>query len=624
MRKGLVVWKCFLLVCFFLLSIHTSKAYSTLDSAYAALGFDPYASSNSVVVVFSDPHLCLDLTAGPAPVPITNLNPRLVNTVNAMQPPPAKILVSGDVVSTYSIAPGMIPGGDWYLTYGTNEMNLWWPALQAFTNISPENILWCPGNHDQDPREANADMLCQILGRPPHTAFDLNGIRFLLMNSGNYADPPLAEKEWLWQQVALLSPTQTVAVMVHQPPLDGVAIDRGIMLLLRDVFKDWQARWYILCGHAHSQAITVADVGRSNVAMMVSGTVNTNVFKGLTYHAGFRFLCLSNGIAGTIYYHFNNGDFEVEPQPKWQNPDKFIAAFEQTPGLLWRRLKDANPPPEVLQVKCGLDSTNWWAYTWDLQWQLNLACHSNLATHFLLLGSGIHPISTIEFSADRTNWVNTAFSEPTNSLFTFPIPPEYRTNPTVYVRFTSVISGNNFIGGWGLATTSSVPLVTYPQLMPLPDQTVLAGRALVLTNVMVNPYAPPDKFQFSLLDGPEGSTVNPTNGIFHWQPPIAGAPQTVTATMKVADYGTPVMSATQQIHITVVRPAQPELTVWPHSGYFHLHVSGDAGLTYTIWRSIDLQQWLPVTVTNPSATPFELLLPIGDQPQEFYRVSIGP
>lgn len=627
MFKGFVKWRRFITVVYLAFgAVMGAVAYPTLNGAYSALGFDPNVPGNSVVVVFSDPHLCLDLTAGKAPVPTTNLNQQMVNVINSMQPPPTKIVVSGDVSSTYSIVPGLIPGGDWYLTYGTNEMKLWWPALAALTNIVSDDIHWCPGNHDQDPRENNAEMLTQILGRPPHDAFTLNGIRFLLMNAGNYGTPPLEEQAWLRQQLTQISPTQSVAVVVHQPPFNNSDRERGIGAFLKSCFKDWQARWYVLCGHAHSQGIRVVNVGQSKVAMMTSGTVNTNFFNGLLHDAGFRFLCLSNGVVGTIYYHLHAQDFEVEPTPNWAQPAKYVTAFEETPGLLWRRLKNKGKPPEVMTAKYGTDSVEWYAYAYDIVWRLNLNWHSNQATHFLLLGSGFHAISKIDFSLDRTNWSHAAsFPAHTNEVFSFPIPPEYVTNPIVYVRFISDWSANNFIGGWGLATANPTPDITYPRLQPVPAQTILAGRTLTFTNVALDPYSPPEKVEFTLLAGPSGASINPTNGIFHWQPPVATTPQTLTATVKVADFGTPILSATQQVQISVLQPATPQLTIAPNEhGAFGLQITGDSGLDYTIWGSTNLEHWWPIRITNPPTMPFGLPLPFSERPQEFYRVTIGP
>ena len=125
-----------LLVSGWLAGVSSSLAYPTLASAYAAMGFDPNAPGNSTVVLMSDAHMVFDTNSTAF---TTNLDARIVNAINSITPPPAKLLVSGDVSTTYSLTPGFVPGGDWYIYYGTNEMNCWLSAIQAITNIAQTN-----------------------------------------------------------------------------------------------------------------------------------------------------------------------------------------------------------------------------------------------------------------------------------------------------------------------------------------------------------------------------------------------------------------------------------------------------------------------------------------------------
>lgn len=61
-----------------LLAAVSAQSHTNLSQAYAALGFNPSHSSNSVVVLFSDPHMNLD----PSILPVTtNLDPRLVTGI---------------------------------------------------------------------------------------------------------------------------------------------------------------------------------------------------------------------------------------------------------------------------------------------------------------------------------------------------------------------------------------------------------------------------------------------------------------------------------------------------------------------------------------------------------------
>lgn len=615
-----------ILACLPAMAADVGPVFGDLASAMAELKFDPRAPGNAVVVLLADPHLNVNPETGTSPTPTTNLNPDVVNVVNAMDPPPARILVAGDIISSYSEVPGYVYSGNWPVVFGLQEMSYWYPALQAFTNVALTNILWVPGNHDQDFRETNADLFCATLGRPPHAAFDLAGVRFLMMNAGNLSEPSEPERAWVREQVAATNPTQTVAVVTHQPPFSGTAIERGTPLFLRELFSDWPSRWYVVSGHAHSQDVSVFNVGRAGVASYVVGSVNTNDYKGTTYHPGFRFLCLSNGLAGTIYYHLNGKAFEVEPPPDWTHPRDYTPPFSQVEGLLWRRFKTGAPLPEVVQVQ-ATDSSEWYAYTSNLVLRLPLANHANRATHFLFLSAGLDRASVVRFSLDRTNWVESGKPEVRGAISSYPIPSDFVSSPECYVWFNCFKGPNNFIAGWGLSTTNSPPYLRYPELQPVAGQETFVGKEVVFTNIALSPYSPPDRFQFRLVSGPEDAFVDPLTGVFRWRPSLIHAGRTFSVRISVSDRDPPLISSTQEVSVSVVRPAGVIVVDAPSlvDGSFQFYVAGDLGLRYNIWASSNLVDWTLVCTTNLTDMPFLFREPADTSaPGRFYRTTTEP
>jgi hypothetical protein len=573
-RSGWLASAIFCAAGFFLMTF-SAQGYTNLTSAFSAMGFDPSLPGNAVVVLFSDAHMDAG-GAGVTPGVLTsNLNPFLVSTVNAMDPPPVKIVVAGDVSTGYCQTPGgHANSNDAYVA--SIEMTWWSSAVHAFTNIAQTNILWVPGNHDQMVDETNAELFCRMFpNMPPYQAFELAGVKFFLLNSGAYCDFSDSEEQWLRQQVAATPPTQNVAVVTHFPVIDDT-IYRGMYPVLRELFGNWQTRWWSIYGHTHGGWNEVATVGATNVALFNVGTANTNMAGGIYGDAGFSFLCLSNkDISGIVYYRYNataigQGDFEVDygfPNnreqfgppwwPNWGQPTPFVAAFEASSGLLWRRFKTREPAPEVVLVN-GADCGNWFAYDVELQLELPLGQCANQATDFLLLMPRLLWNMRADFSADRTNWIQVPFLQENYryNVVTCPIPPEISCCATGYFRFTAPWA-NNYICGWGLSTTNAPPLACFPQLAEVPDQQVLVGDELVVTNVASEPYASPQDFTFTLLSGPNGATLDPQSGVFRWQPMLADAPATVPVVVKVADRGTPEMSATQQFWITVTLTNTP-------------------------------------------------------------------
>ncbi len=611
-----------LLVTLGLPSAHGFGSFTNLESAYQALGFNPIAPGNSVVVLFSDVHICLDPGAGITPgVITTNLHPLLVNNINAMNPRPEKILILGDMTSSYSVCPGQITDLAAKQAFAANEFIKVIPELKRITNIDFNDIRWIPGNHDQDPRESDAEFFRQFFtNMPTHQIVEVGGMKFFMVNAGNrdvMDEPQLA---WLKQELANTSPTQTVAIAIHQPSLNS---NRGNATTFRALFQDFPRRWWFFHGHAHYFGETVWDIGRSNVTMSGVGSVSTNQFNGQSGSPGFMVLCLSNGIAGRIYYHFANQMYDALDEPDWGNPVHFLGSFEDVPGLLWRREKVMAPMPEVLVTNIAYDEGDYYAYITELQWELQLGLHDNQATHFVVESDMNPNYCHVSFSADRSNWVEVAFSPPTNRLIKFRIPPSMAGLNKIYARAQGTAS--EFVNGWGLVTTSAPPYITFPQLPPISNQTAVAGRAFTFTNAAVDPYAPPDILSYSLLSGPPGAVITYA-GKFIWQPPISGAPDVVPVTVKVQDNGVRPMCATQSFNISVVRPAVPALVPAGRgpNGY-SFTVSGDTGLTYTVLTSTNLHDWSVLYITNLLSTPFTFVDPqAGSLSRRFYRAVAGP
>lgn len=121
-------------------------AHTNLAGAYAEIGFDPSFPGNVPVVFISDVHMNLMADPSSGIVLTTNLNPQLLGVVNAMNPPPAKIIFGGDASTSLS----QVPGHAFFdepviVAYATNEMALFLSALASFTNVAFTNIVWVPG-----------------------------------------------------------------------------------------------------------------------------------------------------------------------------------------------------------------------------------------------------------------------------------------------------------------------------------------------------------------------------------------------------------------------------------------------------------------------------------------------
>lgn len=616
-RVGLVVAVWVAVLCCTPLS--GLAAYTNLDSAYAAINYDPNADGNKVVVMASDVHMELY-----KPSHMTNLHAALVREVNAMMPRPAKLLFLGDAASTVSDIPGMPVAMGWRLQYGTNEYLLFLEALNAITNVPRSDVLWIAGNHDQMPFETDAELWQSFMKMPPYQTFDLCGTRFFLMNGGNYGHPSQAQQDWLRTQVSATPKTQEVAVLIHEPPFPGSIIFRGNAMMLREAFQDWECRWWTFSGHAHCQDTAVWAIGRSNLCQVTIATACTNVFNGYWHDAGFQVVCMSNGIVGRISYHYDTQTYEVDPTPEWNHPREYYSGFQTAEGALWRRFKSRTRLPELVWTN-SFDSWDWLVYPKDVQIALPLSNHLNKATHFLLFGGPFGYQGKFFFSPDRTNWTEASIPWPSNNVYRVRIPESLVQLPRAFFRLTNDGIADSPIAGWGLATTNEGPYVVYPQMQPLADASVTAGKLLTTKATAIDPYAPPDVPTFSILSGPEGARIDPRTGVFTWKPSAGYAQNSasnVPVVLKVSDGIVPELATTQTLQVTVAPPEQSRITQFEYklSGW-QFQVSGESGLSYKVEASTNLVDWVLLSDANIPTIPFRIIDPGPRLAARFYRIS---
>ncbi|MEK7781577.1 MAG: thrombospondin type 3 repeat-containing protein, partial [Verrucomicrobiota bacterium] len=203
------------------------------------------------------------------------------------------------------------------------------------------------------------------------------------------------------------------------------------------------------------------------------------------------------------------------------------------------------------------------------------------------------------------------------------------TNGVANFTFTTTGNGTAFgpiSYGILITTTNASVSNTAPTLATITNRTVIAGTTINFTNAASDTNIPTQTLTFILQNGPSGSSVNSSNGIFVWRPTIAQSPSTNPMSVIVTDNGTPNLSATQSFTIFVTRPVQPTLQQLSGTGgSFNLAVSGDSGPDYTIQASTNLVNWSPLFTTNSPALPFNWSDPAAASfNQRYFRVLLGP
>jgi len=165
-----------------------------------------------------------------------------------------------------------------------------------------------------------------------------------------------------------------------------------------------------------------------------------------------------------------------------------------------------------------------------------------------------------------------------------------------------------------------------PALAPIPGQSILAGRTLLVTNSASDADIPQQTLTFSLLTAPANATINSNSGLFYWRPTMAQSPSTQTVAVVVSDNGTPSLSATQTFMATVLRPSAPVMNaVSVTNNNLGFWINGDNGPDYTVLASTNLTSWAPVFTTNSPALPFYWFdSDTATYPIRYYRTVLGP
>jgi hypothetical protein len=167
-------------------------------------------------------------------------------------------------------------------------------------------------------------------------------------------------------------------------------------------------------------------------------------------------------------------------------------------------------------------------------------------------------------------------------------------------------------------------------LNALPNTNLIAGETLTFSNSAVDPDSPPQTVSWSVLGYPAGVAINPVTGLLTWRPTIAQSSATYSFAIVASDSGSPGLSATQYVLVTVLPPVMPAISSPAFAnGTFTFGVSGDSGPDYYIDSATNLGRsavWSPLfTNFAPVAFPFIWTdSNVTSSAQKYYRIQLGP
>jgi hypothetical protein len=234
----------------------------------------------------------------------------------------------------------------------------------------------------------------------------------------------------------------------------------------------------------------------------------------------------------------------------------------------------------------------------------------------------------------RTNNVFQAYQSPDGITWTeLDNPITIDMAPTVYAGLAvcSHSAGVLCTSVFDNVYVSSIINNTPPTFAPIANQTVNVGQTVAFTAAARDNDSTHQTLTFNLLNGPANATLtqlNNTNAAFNWRPGVTNANTLNPVTLKVADNGSPSMSATQSFTITVNPLALPTVpSVGWSNGQFTLRVTNSIlGPDYAVQASSNLMNWSTLFITNsPPTASFQWTdTNAATAPVQFYRVKVGP
>ena len=142
---------------------------------------------------------------------------------------------------------------------------------------------------------------------------------------------------------------------------------------------------------------------------------------------------------------------------------------------------------------------------------------------------------------------------------------------------------------------------------------------------VTNPPQSTDLFTFTLLNGPSGSSLNSSNGLFTWRPLVSQANTTNLVTVKVTENFAPNLSATNSYSV-IVNPLTPTVisSFTVSGGQPALTVTGTQGPDYTVLTSTNLVNWQPLFTTNSPVLPLTISVGATTNTAQFFRIQAVP
>jgi hypothetical protein len=438
LNRGMAV--VFAAVCLWAWGIRSAEPtypYATLAAAFNAGGFDPALPGAACLVACTDLHIGAPQT--------TTMPSYLIDEINAMEPAPAYLVFTGDMICSASPSFGDRPDAAGKAK-ATAEFEILKRDLQR---LRPETrVRLCPGNHDTYPGEDDAALLRTVFpDAKPYAEEELAGVALFFLNGGASGDLDARQSEWLATAAAALAPTCTAMLCVHQPGLGGVVAERGISTALSRAFDRHEGPLWLLAGHGHSNGDDVFRIGKTTIVQARMTTCNPNTW-GDAEKGGYWVYGLRDGAVRCRVFRRPAQGYRLGLLPDRAQARALPVPFGNLEGVLWSVFVGDGDRAYLVSAKAA-DVVSWWGYLTEVVYRLPLTGPATRPARLAVLASLDHANpdaakrGAVALSDDGTTWHNATLAAPLGGCYLIDIPADLAAGKVLWVR----VSGPGYHGG---------------------------------------------------------------------------------------------------------------------------------------------------------------------------------
>lgn len=415
--------------------------YPTLDAAYVAAGFDPNAEGAAVFVATADVHYGLNDGTGVLP---------MVNTMNAMTPMPDFFTIIGDMITHASPGHGVIPtAGDRLLA--VQEYQDLKAHLDVLNPLIPVHLAM--GNHDQAPgRSEPTEFRSVFPDHPLHHAFDVEGVHIIKLNSWTDAYLDEDQQAWLNTEVASLPSNKTVVVLVHQPALGSLVMERGVGIAVAEAFAEHTGPVWLIAGHHHLNRTVVYQLPHTTVVQATIATGGVGIW-GSAEAPGYWVYCLQDGEVFARIYRKLNAGYRIDPEPNYSTAAPLPLPWQGVQDVRWTLSIGQGEQTNYVSHTGGRLNTTWWYNVQEVTYRLPRAAVSEGVNRVAVLaGIPTSVLASQQFylSSGGTNWTHIEQVRRDHSAhYLLDIPPALMQEE-IYVRIVNPTIQVVTLGGFGL------------------------------------------------------------------------------------------------------------------------------------------------------------------------------